>query len=104
MSKTGYDPSGYSNLLFHVEADALSLLFSYELVIFFHVSKILRFDKATYFSLLFKFALPERLHTNLCGSEVLLIFEFINIVSILYYIYCELPIFRYLFSNIFCSI
>ena len=43
-----------------------------------------RFDKATYFSLFFKFILFERLSNSLGGLEVSLFSEFVNIVSILF--------------------
>ena len=46
---------------------------------------MLIFDKATYLLLLIKFTLSERLNNSLWRSEVLLFYEFINIVSILYY-------------------
>ena len=46
---------------------------------------MLRFDKATYLSLLFKFILSQRLSNSLCGSDVLLFSEFINILSTLFY-------------------
>ena len=48
-----------------------------------------KFDKATYLSLLFKVILSERMSYNLRGSEVSLISEFINIVSILFYSFIE---------------
>ena len=66
---------------------------------------MLRFDKATYVSLLFKFILSERLSSSLWGSDVLLFLEFINMVSTLslelYWIHY---IVIYFFSNLFCSI
>ena len=40
MPDIEYDPSGSSNFLFHVGADILSLLFSYDFSMFFHVFKI----------------------------------------------------------------
>ena len=43
---------------------------------------MLRFDKAIYLSLLFKSILSVRLINNMCGSNVLLFLEFINIVFI----------------------
>ena len=46
---------------------------------------MLRLDKATYLSLLFKFIFPERLINSLWGSDVLLFSKFINVVSILFY-------------------
>ena len=46
---------------------------------------MLIFDKATYLLLLIKFTLSERLNNSLWRSEVLLFYEFINIVSILYF-------------------
>ena len=46
---------------------------------------MLRFDKATFLSLFFKFTSFERLGNNLSGSDVLLFSEFTNIVSILFY-------------------
>ena len=70
-----YGPSGRLESSFHVEADILSLLFLYELFIFFYVQYTLRFDKATLFQPLAKF-------NNLCVYDVLLFFEFIVIVSI----------------------
>ena len=45
---------------------------------------MLRFDKATIVSLLFKFILSLRLTNSLWGLDVLLLPEFINIVFILY--------------------
>ena len=42
---------------------------------------MLRFDKATYLSLLFKFILPEKSKNSLWGSCALLFPEFTNIVS-----------------------
>ena len=62
---------------------------------------MLRFDKATYLSLLFKFILFERLIISLSGSDVSVFIEMINIVSVLYYTFVELFIF---FSNLLCSI
>ena len=44
---------------------------------------MLRFDKATYLSLHFKFILSVRLSSSLWESDVLLFLEFINILSIL---------------------
>ena len=58
---------------------------------------MLRFDKATYLSLLFKFILSERLSNSLWGSDVLLFSEFINIVSILFYNFIEFIILLYTF-------
>ena len=43
---------------------------------------MLRFDKATYLSLLFKFDLSVRLSIRLRRSDVLLLFEFVNRVSV----------------------
>ena len=50
---------------------------------------MLRFDKATYLSLRFKFILSERLSNSLRRSDVLLFSEFINRVSILFYNFIE---------------
>ena len=58
---------------------------------------MLRFDKATYLSLIFKFILSERLSNSVGGSDVLLFSEFINIVSILFYKFIEFSIFLYAF-------
>ena len=49
---------------------------------------MLRFDKATYLSLLFKFILFKILG-NSGGSDVLLFLDFINIVLILFYNFIE---------------
>ena len=46
---------------------------------------MLRFDKATYLSLLFKFILYVRLSNSLWGWDVTLFLEFMNIVSIMFY-------------------
>ena len=48
----------------HVGADMLSLLFLYELFIFFSCIVNMRCDKATHLSLLFKSTLSVRLRTN----------------------------------------
>ena len=45
---------------------------------------MLRFDKATYLSLIFMFILSVRLSISLWESDVLLFLEFINTVSILF--------------------
>ena len=58
---------------------------------------MLKFDKATYLFFLFKFILLERLSNSLCGSNVLLFQEFINIVSILFYNFIELIMLLYTF-------
>ena len=58
---------------------------------------MLRFDKATYLSLLFKFILSERLRNSLRGSDVLLFSEFINVVCILFYNFIELAMLLYTF-------
>ena len=58
---------------------------------------MLRFDKARYLSLLFKFILSGRLSNSLWGSDVLLFSEFINIVSILFYNFIEFIILLYTF-------
>ena len=50
---------------------------------------MLRFDKATYLSLLFKFILLKRLSNSLQESDVLLFSELINVVSILSYKFIE---------------
>ena len=50
---------------------------------------MLRFDKATYLTFLFKFILSVRLNNSQPGSDVLLCLEFINIVSILFYNFIE---------------
>ena len=66
---------------------------------------MLRFDKATYLSLLFKFILSARLGNSLRGSDVLLFLEFMKIVSILFHNFIEFIIFLYtFFTNLFCSI
>ena len=46
---------------------------------------MLRFDRATYLPLLFRFIFYERLSNNLLESNVLLFLEFIDIASILFY-------------------
>ena len=53
---------------------------------------MLRFDKVTCLSLLFKFVLPVRLSNSLIKSDVLVFFEFIDIVSFLFYNFIELII------------
>ena len=58
---------------------------------------MLRFDKATYLSVLFKSILCERLSNSLCGSDILLFSEFIKIVSILFYNFIEFVILLYTF-------
>ena len=58
------NPSGNPNFPFHLDPDTLNSLFFHKFFIFFHVS-ILRFDKATYLSLLFKSILSQRLSNSL---------------------------------------
>ena len=58
---------------------------------------MLRFDKTTYLSLVFKLILSERLSNSLQGSDVLLFPEFINIVSILFYNFIKFIISIYTF-------
>ena len=56
---------------------------------------MLRFDKETYLLLLFKFILSEKLSNSLCGSDVLLILEFLSIVSSFFYNFIEFILFLY---------
>ena len=79
---TEHDPSGNSNLSFHVGADNLNLLLLYKLFMFFYVQWILRFDKAIIFSPFLIANLSVGLSVTTCGSEVLLFSEFVKIVSI----------------------
>ena len=58
---------------------------------------MLRFYRATYLSILFKFNFSERLSNSLWGSDVLLFLEFINIVSILFYNFIEFIVVLYIF-------
>ena len=58
---------------------------------------MLRFDKATYFSLRFKFILSERLSDSLLESDVLLFAEFMYIVSMMYYFFIQFIMFLYNF-------
>ena len=50
---------------------------------------MIRFDKETYLSILFRFILSETLSNSLWESDVLLFLEFVNIVSILCYNFIE---------------
>ena len=58
---------------------------------------MLKFYKATYLSLFFKFTLSERLSNSLRGLDVFLFSEFINIVSILLYNFIEFIAMAYTF-------
>ena len=58
---------------------------------------MLKFDKATYLSLLLKLILSKRLSNSMSGSDVLLFSEFINKVSILFYNFIEFIILFYTF-------
>ena len=58
---------------------------------------MLRSDKAIYFLLLFKFILSMRFSISLLESDVLLISESINIISILFYKFIEFIILPYTF-------
>ena len=58
---------------------------------------MLRFDRATYSSLLFKFIFSERVSNSLCGSDVLLFLELINIASVLIHNFIEFIILLYKF-------
>ena len=62
---------------------------------------MVRFDKETYLTLLFNTILSESLSNSLRGSYVLLISEFINVASILFYNYIEFLILLYSFLVIF---
>ena len=79
--------------------------FMLELIFWNYCPYMLRLVKATYLSLLFKFAFSVWLSNSLWGSDVLLFLEFINIVFILIlyinWIYC---IVIHFFSNFFCSV
>ena len=56
---------------------------------------MLTFDKATHLSLLFKFTSSARLSNSIWGSDVLLLSEFINIVSNLFYNFIKLIMLLY---------
>ena len=58
---------------------------------------MLRFGKATYLSLTFKFVLSESFGNSLWRSDIPLFLEFINIVPILFYNFAELIILFYTF-------
>ena len=58
---------------------------------------MLKFDKEIYLSLLFEFIFSQRLSNSLWGSDVSLFYEFINIVSILFYNFIKFIILLYLF-------
>ena len=58
---------------------------------------MLRFEKATYLSLLFRFILSERLSNSRWGWDVLLFPEFKDIVSILFYNFIKFIILLYNF-------
>ena len=58
---------------------------------------MLRSDKAIYLLLLFKFILSMRFSISLLESDVLLISESINIISILFYKFIEFIILPYTF-------
>ena len=58
---------------------------------------MLRFDKATCLSLLFKFILSVRLSMSLEESDVSLFLEIMNIVTTLFYDFVEFIILLYAF-------
>ena len=58
---------------------------------------MLRLDKTTYVSLLFKYNLSERMNNSLWGSDDLLFPDFINIVSIMFYSLIEFIILLHTF-------
>ena len=62
---------------------------------------MLRLDKATYLSFIFKFILSEILSNILLRLDVLLFSEFMNIVSILFYDFIEFIILLYTFLLIY---
>ena len=70
---TEYNLSGRSNFSFYTGADILNALSLYDFFTFLHVKYMLRFEKAIFLSLLFKFILFGRLSSSLCGSDVLLL-------------------------------
>ena len=66
---------------------------------------MLRYDRTTYLSLLFKFTLSGKLINSQCESDVLLFLESMNIVFIfVLYLYLINYIIIYFFSKLFCSI
>ena len=91
------------NLHSMFRADNLNLLFLHDLFIFFHVQKMLKFDKATYLSLLYKFILSERFSNSLSGSDVKLFSEFINIVSIQIYNFIQFILLLHTFLVVYYS-
>ena len=58
---------------------------------------MLRFDKATYLSILFKFILSVRWSNSQRRSDFPLFLEFIHIVSILFYNFIDFIILLYIF-------
>ena len=61
---------------------------------------MLRLDKATYLSLLFKFILSERLINSLWGSDVSVFSELMEIASVLFYNFVKFIILLYTFLAI----
>ena len=96
-SNTEYDRFCTSSFSLHFEPDIFNLLFLFDVFIFFHVQKMLRFNKAAYLSPIFNSSLSERLSNNLWGSDVLLFLEFLNKVFILFYNFIDLIILLYTF-------
>ena len=66
---------------------------------------MLRYDRTTYLSLLFKFTLSGKLINSQCESDVLLFLESMNSIFIfVLYLYLINCIIIYFFSNLFYSI
>ena len=87
ISDTEYsDPSSDLNLSFHVETDILNLY------IFFHVEQMLRFDKATYLSLSFKFISSVRLSYSLWWSDLAVSIFYNNCIKLIKLLYTFLVI------------
>ena len=72
-------------------------MFLYNFLTFFHAYYMLILNKGTYLSLLFKIILSKNWSSSLWGSDILLFWEFMNIVSILFYNFIEFIILLYTF-------
>ena len=72
----------YNSMLELILLLLYNFLLLYELFMFFYVLEILRFDKAIFFSPLLQSNLLVSLIIKTRNSEVLLVSEFMNIVSI----------------------
>ena len=87
--------------VYHSTMELIVFFCFYMMILYSSIYSISKDLIKQHLSVFFKFILSKRLSNSLWGSDTLLLAEFMNTLSILYYNLIILCIIMYLFSNFF---